>query len=402
MTFFTGVIPGQQPGTSVKYKIKATDVGGLSTTTAVKSYLIYKPTAGVNTLVVFNSSVFTKTTGYPQAYYFGNGLDGSGNPVFFSFKHDTWAYGAVSADLLNNYDNVIEITQSSVKDNNNAVVKAWLDGKATRNYLLTGDEYLGSITNWTNSTYKAGDFQYDVLGIAADHNDVSYAASGDEKKASIVKPVAGTLLGDSTFQAVALNMTDSLLYNPTYELASTYSNWLDGVDPAPGVIVDFKGIGIDGNEYNIGIHHTMTAGNKVAFLAFDPLSLDAAPWSANKYIWYGIESSAPQVQALRWFGVTTGVKDEVVSTPNKYNLAQNYPNPFNPSTLISYSLAERSNVSIKIFDMLGREVASLVNEVKNAGNHEVSFNASNLSSGMYVYTITAGNFTTSKKMMLLK
>ncbi|HCY76177.1 MAG TPA: hypothetical protein DHV28_09675 [Ignavibacteriales bacterium] len=98
--------------------------------------------------------------------------------------------------------------------------------------------------------------------------------------------------------------------------------------------------------------------------------------------------------------VVTGVEDGTVV--NSFNLEQNYPNPFNPSTSIKYSVAERSNVSIKVYDMLGKEVANLVNTVKEAGSHEVTFNASSLASGMYVYTITAGNFTSSKKMMLMK
>lgn len=87
---------------------------------------------------------------------------------------------------------------------------------------------------------------------------------------------------------------------------------------------------------------------------------------------------------------------------NSFDLAQNYPNPFNPSTNIRYSLAERSNVTIKVYDILGNEVATLVNQVKEAGNHNVVFNAANLASGMYIYTINAGNFTATKKMMLLK
>jgi len=87
---------------------------------------------------------------------------------------------------------------------------------------------------------------------------------------------------------------------------------------------------------------------------------------------------------------------------NSFELGQNYPNPFNPNTRITYSIAERTNVSLKVYDMLGREVATLVNEVKDAGSYDVNFNASNLASGMYVYTITAGNFTSSKKMMLMK
>lgn len=95
-----------------------------------------------------------------------------------------------------------------------------------------------------------------------------------------------------------------------------------------------------------------------------------------------------------------------VGIPEKYNLAQNYPNPFNPSTTISYDLPFDSKVSIKLFDMSGREVSSLVNEVKTAGYYSVNFNASNLSSGVYFYRISAEgngqNFVSTKKMMLVK
>ena len=99
--------------------------------------------------------------------------------------------------------------------------------------------------------------------------------------------------------------------------------------------------------------------------------------------------------------VPTGINDgnQVVRS---FNLSQNYPNPFNPSTKIDYSLSSKSNVSLKIYDMLGREVANLVNATQEAGNHSINFNASKLASGMYVYTLRSGNNVMSKKMMLLK
>ncbi len=87
---------------------------------------------------------------------------------------------------------------------------------------------------------------------------------------------------------------------------------------------------------------------------------------------------------------------------NEFNLEQNYPNPFNPGTQINYALAERSNVTIKVYDVLGNEIATLVNTTQEAGAYDVSFDASQLSSGLYIYTLNAGNFTSSKKMMLLK
>jgi hypothetical protein len=87
---------------------------------------------------------------------------------------------------------------------------------------------------------------------------------------------------------------------------------------------------------------------------------------------------------------------------NEFNLEQNYPNPFNPSTQINYALAERSNVTLKVYDVLGNEVAVLVNSNQEAGSYDVDFDAANLASGMYIYTLNTGNFTSSKKMMLLK
>ncbi len=88
--------------------------------------------------------------------------------------------------------------------------------------------------------------------------------------------------------------------------------------------------------------------------------------------------------------------------PANFSLEQNYPNPFNPSTRISFSLPEPNFVTLKVYDMLGSEVASLVNENKPAGNYEVEFNALKLSSGTYVYKLIAGNYQLTRKMQLLK
>ncbi len=93
-----------------------------------------------------------------------------------------------------------------------------------------------------------------------------------------------------------------------------------------------------------------------------------------------------------------------VSVPGQYKLEQNYPNPFNPSTIIQYQIPENNFVTLKVYDVLGREVATLVNEQKNAGTYRVEFNAGqlNLTSGVYFYTIKSGNFTETKKLMLMK
>lgn len=96
------------------------------------------------------------------------------------------------------------------------------------------------------------------------------------------------------------------------------------------------------------------------------------------------------------------VDENPVQSPNNYFLAQNYPNPFNPITTIRYSVPERSNITIKIYNILGEEVTTLVNEEKLAGWYEVKFNASSLSSGVYFYQLRAGDFIQTKKMILLR
>lgn len=95
-------------------------------------------------------------------------------------------------------------------------------------------------------------------------------------------------------------------------------------------------------------------------------------------------------------------KSEATLTETEYKLSENYPNPFNPSTIIKYQIPKDGHVILKIYDTLGREVASLVNEFKTAGKYNVTFNASNLASGMYIYRIAANGYTDSKKMILTK
>jgi hypothetical protein len=83
-------------------------------------------------------------------------------------------------------------------------------------------------------------------------------------------------------------------------------------------------------------------------------------------------------------------------------LEQNYPNPFNPSTILKYQIAQDELITLKVYDILGKEVATLVNEEQIQGSYEVSFNASSLSSGIYFYRLTSGSYIKTKTMMLMK
>ena len=87
---------------------------------------------------------------------------------------------------------------------------------------------------------------------------------------------------------------------------------------------------------------------------------------------------------------------------NSFTLSQNYPNPFNPSTIIKFAIPEESPVSIKVFDLTGREVAILVDEVKQPGTYKITFNAEKYASGVYIYQMISDDFVQVKKMSLLK
>jgi hypothetical protein len=100
--------------------------------------------------------------------------------------------------------------------------------------------------------------------------------------------------------------------------------------------------------------------------------------------------------------IPTGIQSISNGTPDSYKLQQNYPNPFNPSTKISYSLPKAGNVNLVIFDALGREVSTLVNEEVSPGSYEVTWDASNYPSGVYFYKLSAGDYTKTRKMILIK
>lgn len=117
-----------------------------------------------------------------------------------------------------------------------------------------------------------------------------------------------------------------------------------------------------------------------------------------------VTSGAPYI--LQTYGTvtapTTGVEQTTAVVPSQIQLLQNYPNPFNPSTQITYTLAKRSTVALIVYDLLGREVSTLVNEIKEAGTYTVTLNGAKLSSGVYFYRLQSGSFVQTKKMVLLK
>lgn len=135
---------------------------------------------------------------------------------------------------------------------------------------------------------------------------------------------------------------------------------------------------------------------------------DGGLYAVRIYPWYNASSSSTSkyvaLYDVRIYGTTspaTAVKNGEVQ-PKVFSLSQNYPNPFNPSTSIKFSLAKSGMANLSVYNMLGQKVATLINGNLAAGEHNISFSADNLSSGIYIYQLTSGNGVISKKMILLK
>ncbi|MFC2094786.1 T9SS type A sorting domain-containing protein [Bacteroidota bacterium] len=156
--------------------------------------------------------------------------------------------------------------------------------------------------------------------------------------------------------------------------------------------------GIESPIYNIGYESVILV--QVEFVNVWRAWIEGADWVSlgNNQWTYNLDEKSWAV-----FTITTAVGDDAGSgVPDAFELFPNYPNPFNPSTTIYYALPEAGNVELIVYDVLGNEVSTLVNEEKPAGINEVEWNASNVPSGVYFYRLSADGFVQTRKMMLMK
>ncbi|NWF88736.1 MAG: T9SS type A sorting domain-containing protein, partial [Ignavibacteriaceae bacterium] len=135
------------------------------------------------------------------------------------------------------------------------------------------------------------------------------------------------------------------------------------------------------------------------------LSFPASRFSNGQLYYYRVKYRDHNVKWSNWsnataFNFVTGVEEDVM--PYVYNLEQNYPNPFNPSTQISFSIADAGQYSLKVFNILGQEIKTLVIRYLQPGNYNANFDAKGLSSGIYIYQLSGNNKVLTKKMMLIR
>jgi len=264
-----------------------------------------------------------------------------------------------------------------------------VNGGTARNYLASFNSSDGTVTAWDPN----------LNNIAS-----ALALSGN------------TLIVGGSFNAVAGGNT-SRNYLASYNTSTgTLNSW----NPNLNQIV--YALTIKGSIVYVGGNFTTVAGGVTTrnhLAAFDTASSTTTNWNPNANdLTRAIATTSTEIYVGGSFSTVSGIGRlsvagmddpnnpvlpvEEIFSLNKFSLGQNYPNPFNPSTRIKYQVSSISQVILKVYDVLGNEVATLVEEEQPSGSYEVEFDASGFASGLYLYRLQAGNFIETKKMILLK
>ena len=247
---------------------------------------------------------------------------------------------------------------------------------------------LNAVFDLSSIRYSSGRVTADTCQI----EEVSY----DSSRYMILR-INPSLNGRSTSNASALTFYGSLNVNKTDQPVSIALALVDSGSNAP--VVNLMGTDISGaprqlndSAFSVGIPLSALKKNtKFAVLVNGVPDSNARLTLVNVYFINDTSSSSYRNQTVN-----------SVPLPMEYDLSQNYPNPFNPSTVISYQLPVNTFVMLKVYDALGREVKTLVNEDEPAGYNNIVFDGSSLPSGLYFYRLTAGKYTSVKKLMLVK
>jgi choice-of-anchor B domain-containing protein len=279
-----------------------------------------------------------------------------------------------------------------------------------RNSYYTGSGYVHDVYVWNDTAYASAATTYDLVDLTDKSNPLLVSKSPEVPE---IYAHSGWLTEDKRYFIACeeANVRDMMVWDLQDRLV-----W-DLVVPS------FQSPG------NTPVHNVFVKGDYahvsyytdgyVVFDISDPLNpfiagnYDTSPgigfggvWGVYPYYSSGVTIGSDMTNGLYVFkfipDTTTSVDGSSNDIPSEYTLKQNYPNPFNPVTVISYSLPQQSSVLITLYDPLGREVRELVNEDKPAGSYTITFNAGDIPSGIYFYRITAGDFTETKKMVLMR
>lgn len=256
------------------------------------------------------------------------------------------------------------------------------------------EEWSGDVpTNWLPGNYE----NYVFVTPVADPHSGSFAARIETKEINsvLIQGIISAGADGSGFPISQRYNQVSLYYKFHKTVSTAYITFSVGVKKGEdGIGAGVVGITTHTDQYvalNIPIHYVTNdiPDRAVITIAITDQTLNTA--ASGSYV---------EVDDFS-FDFISGV-DNANNSPNKFELQQNFPNPFNPSTAIKYSVPETGNVTLKVYDIIGNEVATLVNETKPAGDYEVHFSPANLSSGIYIYRLQAGSQILTRKMTYLK
>ncbi len=346
--------------------------------------------------VTLSGTVLVDTTYFMDQYYLDENKDGK--PDYFLNFGPWWYEPNTGAKRPNNGDNVTIIGGKLQTTNGlNVVIVYQINGKVWRDSTLIGKYFGGGWMLKNNSTVKVTN--------PFDEKDFMMMGSGWNM---------GGMMSDSMFARMLelnpYNIPNSKGENifKGYEMGIFYSNGSNGMmqNGGCGGMMNF------GSNGNIQFHFD---DKQILAYHIDKNSLKVKYWNNQTNKWIVISNAVINLstntitfsnsQIANYYILTsdkvTAVEDNG-TVPIGFSLEQNYPNPFNPTTNIKFSLPMSSNVKLIVYDMLGKSVATLVNESKTAGTYEVKFNASNLSSGIYFYRIITPGFSITKKLLFMK
>ena len=307
--------------------------------------------------------------------------------------------GTISGhQIVINYSNIVPGEIRSILINTtipvNTPLGSVLCATATVNPLSTDQTPYNNVTSRCDTVRGS----YDPNDKSVNHNKAilpTEISRGD----SLIYTIRFQNTG--TASAVNIFLKDSLSTNldwGTFQMISASHNYYYELDQNGVVIWHFDNIMLPDSGSN-----QLLSNGFVTYRIKPKTTLTLQDSIKNTgYIYFDFNPPIKTNTVLNVVCLPTGNTANTVNTPNKYELSQNYPNPFNPTTNIKYQIANNSFVSIKVYDILGKEVTTLVNENLSVGTYSVNWNASNNASGIYFYKLTAGEFVKVKKMILQK
>lgn len=284
---------------------------------------------------------------------------------------------------------------------------------AIGNFIFAGTAFSGvylSTNNGNNWTQKGLSNNIWVYTLAVSGNNI-YAGTGDSGVyRSTNNGNTWTLIFSNNQEVTCLAVSGNHIYAGTYfgglyRSTNNGNNWtqttmlntVNSIAISGNYIFIGTCCGSNNNGINLSTNNGITWSQINQGFSFIPTV--RAFLIINNYIFAGIDDHSVWRRSL---SEIIGIKNVPSEIPSSYKLEQNYPNPFNPSTSIKFALPKNEFVNLKIFDMLGRKVSTLVNEKLSAGTYQVEWNASEFNSGVYFYRIGTEDFTETKSMILMK